>query len=50
METPLSRADLLLNIRKLRFEQANAGWQEKRLTHNVAGHAFSQSQFTFPLE
>ncbi len=36
METPLSRAKLLQETRKMRFEEVYEGWQEKRLTQEEA--------------
>src|SRR3989338_2797646 len=36
METPLSRARWLQETRKMRFEEAYAGWQEGRLTQTEA--------------
>ena len=36
METPLSRTNLLREIRKMRFEEVYGGWQERRLTQEEA--------------
>ena len=36
MEAPVSRTRLLQEIRKMRFDEAYAGWQEKRLTQEEA--------------
>ena len=36
MEAPVSRTKLLQEIRKMRFNEAYAGWQEKRLTQEEA--------------
>jgi len=36
METPLSRMDLLREVRKMRFEEAYEGWRERRLTQEEA--------------
>ena len=37
METPRSRAELLREVRKMRFEEAYEGWQARRLTQERAG-------------
>ena len=36
MEAPVSRTKLLQEIRKMRFDEAYMGWQEKRLTQEQA--------------
>ena len=36
MKAPVSRTKLLQEIRKMRFEEAHTGWQEKRLTQEQA--------------
>ena len=36
MEAPVSRTKLLQDIRKMRFDDAYMGWQEKRLTQEQA--------------
>ncbi len=43
METSLSRAHLLREVRKMRFEEAYEGWQERRLTQEEAGRLLGMS-------
>jgi hypothetical protein len=47
MESPLSRTDLLREIRKMRFEEAYEGWREKRLTQEEAGEVLGMSERNF---
>ncbi len=47
MESPLSRTDLLREIRKMRFEEAYEGWREKRLTQEEAGQVLGMSERNF---
>src|SRR5450759_3735119 len=47
MERPISRARWLQETRKMRFEEAYAGWQGKRLTQQEAGQLLGVSERTF---
>ena len=47
MEAPLSRTVLLQEIRKMRFEEAYGGWQEKRLTQGEAAELLGMSERNF---
>jgi hypothetical protein len=47
METSLSRAKLLREIRKMRFEEAYEGWRERRLTQEQAGRLLGMSERSF---
>ena len=47
MEAPLSRTILLQEIRKMRFEEAYGGWQEKRLTQGEAAELLGMSERNF---
>jgi len=47
METALSRANLLRETRKMRFEEAYEGWQAKRLTQEEAARILGMSDRNF---
>src|SRR3989338_6731841 len=47
MEGPISRARWLQETRRMRFQEAYAGWQEKRLTQEDAGQLLGVSGRTF---
>lgn len=47
METSLSRANLLREIRKMRFEEAYEGWRDRRLTQEEAGRLLGMSERNF---
>ncbi len=47
METPLSRTNLLREIRKMRFEEVYGGWQERRLTQEEAARVLGMSERNF---
>lgn len=47
METPLSRAKLLQETRKMRFEEVYEGWQEKRLTQEEAAQILGVTDRSF---
>ena len=47
METPLSRAQLLRETRKMRFEKAYGGWQAKRLAQEEAALMLGVSDRSF---
>ncbi len=47
MEAPVSRTKLLQEIRKMRFEEAYVGWQEKRLTQEQAAEILGVTDRSF---
>ena len=47
MEAPLSRTKLLQEIRKMRFDEAYVGWQEKRLTQEQAAEILGVTDRSF---
>ena len=47
METPRNRAELLREVRKMRFEEAYEGWQARRLTQEQAGELLGMSERNF---
>jgi hypothetical protein len=47
METPWSRAKLLQETRKMRFEEVYEGWQEKRLTQEEAAQILGVTDRSF---
>ena len=47
METPLSRAKLLQETRKMRFDEVYEGWQEKRLTQEEAAEILGVTDRSF---
>ena len=47
METSLSRAHLLREVRKMRFEEAYEGWRDRRLTQEEAGRLLGMSERNF---
>lgn len=47
METSLSRANLLREIRKMRFEEAYEGWRDRRLTQEEVGRLLGMSERNF---
>jgi len=47
MGTSLSRAELLRETRKMRFEEAYEGWRERRLTQEEAGRLLGMSERNF---
>ena len=47
MKASLSRTHLLREVRKMRFEEAYEGWQERRLTQEEAGRLLGMSERNF---
>ena len=47
METPMSRAKLLQETRKMRFDEVYEGWQEKRLTQEEAAEILGVTDRSF---
>ena len=47
METSLNRANLLREIRKMRFDKAYEGWRDRRLTQEEAGRLLGMSERNF---
>ena len=44
---PMRRTELLQEVRKMRFEEAYGGWQERRLTQEEAARMLGVCERTF---